>query len=115
MRQGEGYWRLQGAAGFDRRQPFAFNVGGVAIGIGRQRDKARGRSGVAPPSTEACPPHVAFALCGAASSKGSRRRDMPNEPFDAKYWRGRAEEALAAARQLADAVGVMRTCLDPPP
>jgi predicted kinase len=27
---------------------------------------------------------------------------MHNEPFDAKYWRGRAEEALAAARQLDD-------------
>jgi hypothetical protein len=27
---------------------------------------------------------------------------MPNEPFDAKYWRSRAEEALAAARQLVD-------------
>jgi hypothetical protein len=27
---------------------------------------------------------------------------MHNEPFDAKYWRGRAEEALAAAMQLDD-------------
>jgi hypothetical protein len=27
---------------------------------------------------------------------------MQNEPFDAKYWRGRAEEALAAAMQLDD-------------
>ena len=27
---------------------------------------------------------------------------MKNEPFDAKYWRGRAEEALAAAMQLDD-------------
>ena len=27
---------------------------------------------------------------------------MRNEPFDAKYWRGRAEEALAAAMQLDD-------------
>jgi hypothetical protein len=34
--------------------------------------------------------------------KGSGPRDMPNEPFDAKYWRGRAEEALAAARRLDD-------------
>jgi hypothetical protein len=29
---------------------------------------------------------------------------MQNEPFDAKYWRGRAEEALAAAMQLDDRV-----------
>jgi hypothetical protein len=27
---------------------------------------------------------------------------MHNEPFDAKYWRGRAEDALAAAMQLDD-------------
>ena len=27
---------------------------------------------------------------------------MQNEPFDAKYWRGRAEELLAAAMQLDD-------------
>jgi hypothetical protein len=27
---------------------------------------------------------------------------MPNVPFDGKYWRSRAEEALAAARQLDD-------------
>jgi hypothetical protein len=27
---------------------------------------------------------------------------MHDEPFDAKYWRGRAEEALAAAMQLDD-------------
>jgi hypothetical protein len=27
---------------------------------------------------------------------------MPSKPFDTKYWRGRAEEALAAARQLDD-------------
>ena len=27
---------------------------------------------------------------------------MRNEPFDANYWRGRAEEALAAAMQLDD-------------
>ena len=29
---------------------------------------------------------------------------MRSEPFDAKYWRGRAEEALAAAMQLDDRV-----------
>jgi hypothetical protein len=44
-------------------------------------------------------------FCGgiaAAWDRGSEYRDMRNEPFDAKYWRGRAEEALAAAMQLDD-------------
>jgi hypothetical protein len=30
---------------------------------------------------------------------------MHNEPLDAEYWRGRAEEALAAAMQLDDRDG----------
>jgi hypothetical protein len=40
-----------------------------------------------------------------ARDRDSEYRDMHNEPFDAKYWRGRAHEALAAAMQLDDRDG----------
>jgi hypothetical protein len=38
----------------------------------------------------------------AAACDRGNEYNMQNEPFDAKYWRGRAEEALAAAMQLDD-------------